>query len=130
MAKKKAKRKIKPFNEDAEWLPPFILWLAHHPLLMYTEEDLSSEDMPARKRNALLRDGVKYEKENECPSQMAKNMFMHYRGSGGKLEKLFFNASRHYSDYIRKKAKKVEQEEDEAIADLKKVFTAALGAGL
>jgi len=131
MGKKKVSRKkLKPINDDRDFLPPFIAWLVDHPLLLLSEEALDDDEMPTRRRNALIKEGKAYEEANPCPSQFARNLFGHYRGQGSKLDKLFFNTSRHYSDHIRKKAKKIEEEEDEAIADLEKTMLAALGGGV
>ena len=127
MAKKK--KKLKEI-EGREWAPPWMAWLIDHPLLLLTEAEMVDVDMPSRKRNALIRAGVAYEKETPCPSQFARNLFGHYRGKSVKLDKLFFNASRHYADFTKKELKKIEQEEDEAIADLEKTMHAAIGSGL
>jgi len=127
MAKKKAKRKP---TDGKEHLPPWVAWITDHPLLMMSEVELEGEDIPARKRNTLKREAVAYEKEHQCPSRYARSMLAHYRGQSAKLDKLAHDVNRHYADFNRKKIKKVEQEEDEAIADLKKVFTAALGSGI
>ena len=131
MAKKRVKRKTKQILEDDEFLPPFLQWVSSHPLLNYTEEELESEDMPARKRNALIRDSTKFEKEFVCPDSRTRNMFMHYRGNSGNLEMMWRHITKLHTEAARdKESSRIEREEDEAIADLKKVFAAAIGSGV
>ncbi len=130
MAKKKvrgkSKRKFDP--ADIEFLPKHIAWIAQHPLLLVTK-DAMSEDGEIQ-LEAHLAKQEEYEKANMCPNQMTRNMFEHLRGQGAKLDKLFIgNISKHWSDFERKKAKKIEEEEDEAIADLEKTMHTALGSG-
>ena len=114
-----AKRRRKLTEDDLEFLPPFLKWVAKHPLLYIKEEDMSVKWRKLEKE---------YLVEFPCPNQMARHMLTQYRGNPDRLEKLYFRVCSLYAQSQTRKNTEKSKEEDAAIADLEAAKAAALGA--
>ena len=122
MAKKRRRRTRRDLDPATlEFMPDHLRWVACHPLIGVTKDKMTKEQEVV---------DAKYNKDNPCPHQLSQNMFDHYRGSPSKLDRLFFNVARYWSEHAKKKANAASEQEDVAIADLEATMAQALGATL
>ena len=98
-------------EEGMEFLPPWMRWVALHPLLHHDEEKVDKD--PALQ-------GVNNEYAKSCPNQAAMNWYLAYRGDRKAIQEFFKQVSTKWSEEVRRTDKKpggeVDEEEQENVA--------------
>lgn len=90
-------------EEGMEFLPPWMRWVALHPLLYCTEEDEEKDVL-------LVERGKEYLKS--CPNQAAKNWYLSIRGDRKAILEFFKQVGAKWSEEVKRTDKRPDNEED------------------
>jgi hypothetical protein len=91
-------------DEGMDFLPPWMRWVANHPLQTITEETEQGDE-------SLTAIGEEYLKK--CPNQAARNWLKTIRGDAKMLADFWKQVGTRYSEEVKRTDKKPDQEESE-----------------
>ena len=113
---KKAPRRGKKAIEDIrDFAPPWLAWVADHPLLHSDLDDLTGEEID------------KASKYPAAPSEFSVNVLKQCQLRPARIENLIMRVAKFQADARKKEDAANVQKEDEDIATLEAAMAAALG---